>query len=255
MTLSITDSRETWRCAKYLCRQVQLRSKTWLDHSKLGYDKILMFIYCWSHKLTSQDFCEHELGINHNTVVDWNNYLQEVYAAKLLAKPLVIGGFDLTIETDESVFAKRKYNVGRVPKQQRVYGEICRETKQCFLYAVENRSLASLMPIIIEITEHGSLIMSDQWKSSNGIGSANKEYDHQTVNRSQNFIDQVTGVHTNTVERMWDVAKPRFRRRFRNHSQMLDSYLYEFMWRKRFPAGANPFETILQDIAGYWPPK
>lgn len=85
-----------------------------------------MFIYCWSQKLTTVDFCECEIGINHNTVVGWNknNYLREVCAAKLLANPKVIGGTGLSVESDESQFAKHKYNIGRVPKQQWVFGGI-----------------------------------------------------------------------------------------------------------------------------------
>lgn len=256
MSLSVTDKRERWRCSKSGCRQdVQLRLNTWLQNSRIGFDKIILFIYCWSHKLTAQEFCERELGINHNTVVDWNNYLREVCAAKLLANPLVIGGPGLTVEIDESVFAKRKYNVGRVPKQQWVFGGICRETKECFLYAVENRSAASLMPIIINSIAPGTLIISDKWKSYNGIRNCNRNYDHQTVNHSQNFIDPDSGAHTNTVERMWGVAKSSFRRRFGNHSQLLDSYLCEFMWRKRLPQQANVFEEILKDIAAFWPPQ
>lgn len=54
------------------------------------YDKVLMFIYCWSHKLSNQDFYERELGINHHTDVDWNKYLREVCAAELLANTYVI---------------------------------------------------------------------------------------------------------------------------------------------------------------------
>ena len=34
--------------------------------------------------MTSTQFCERELLMNKNTVVDWNNYLREVCAADLL---------------------------------------------------------------------------------------------------------------------------------------------------------------------------
>ncbi|XP_046663933.1 uncharacterized protein LOC124356778 isoform X2 [Homalodisca vitripennis] len=256
MTLSVTDGRERWRCRKNTCRQdIQLRSNTWLENSRLGFDKVLLFIYCWSHKLTSVDFCERKLKINHNTIVDWNNYLREVCAAKLLANPLVIGGPGLTVEIDESVFAKRKYNVGRVPKKQWIFGGICHETKDCFLFAVEDRSAASLMPIIVERIAPGTRIVSDKWRSYNGIRNANSNYDHNTVNHSENFIDPETGAHTNTVKRMWGVAKSSFRRQYGTHSKLLDSYLCEFMWRKRLTEGTNPFEAILQDIAAFWPPQ
>ena len=46
----------------------------------------------------------HELGINKNTVVSWNNYMGEVYATDLLINPVIIRGSDTTVEVDESLF-------------------------------------------------------------------------------------------------------------------------------------------------------
>lgn len=46
-------------------------------------------------------------------------------------------------------WAKRKHNVDRVPKQQWVFGGLSRETKESYLLVEEDRSAASLMPIII----------------------------------------------------------------------------------------------------------
>lgn len=55
------------------------------------------------------------------------------------------------------------------------------------------------------------------------------------------FIDPITGAHTNTVERMLGVAKASFRKWFGklgNHSELLDRYLCEFLWEQRLPDGA-----------------
>lgn len=63
MALNISETREQWRCLKRECRQdIQLRSGTWLDNSRLHCDKVLTFIYSWSFKLTSVAFSERELG-------------------------------------------------------------------------------------------------------------------------------------------------------------------------------------------------
>lgn len=75
----------------------------------------------------------------------------------------------MTVELYESMFAKRKYNVGHVIEQQWVFGGICREPKESFLFAVENRSAASLMKIIIENIMPGTKIISDCWKAYNGL--------------------------------------------------------------------------------------
>ena len=63
--------------------------------------------------MTSIDFCERELEIDKNTVVDWNNFLRELCAAEIIANPIAIGGPNTTVEVDESLFARRKNHHGR----------------------------------------------------------------------------------------------------------------------------------------------
>lgn len=116
------------------------------------------------------------------------------------------------MKIDESLFAKCKYNVGRVTKQQWVFGgSNCREPTECFIFAVENRTAASLIPIIEENIAPGSIIISDKWKSYNGIRNCNNQDNHIMVYHSKNFVNPESGAHTNTVERMWVVAKSTFR--------------------------------------------
>ena len=90
------------------------RVGTWLEGSKLTYRKIILFIYCWSRDLTTIKFSDHELDIGKNSVIDFNNYMREVCAADLLARPMSIGGPNTTVEIDESQFSRRKNNRGRV---------------------------------------------------------------------------------------------------------------------------------------------
>ena len=113
--------------------------------------------------MTSIEFCERELHMNKNTVVDWNNYLREVCAMDLLQNPIQIGGPNMTVEVDESLFARRKNHQGRGLPQQWVFGGICRETRDTFLYAVDRRDAATLLPIIQGSILPGTTIMSDLW--------------------------------------------------------------------------------------------
>ena len=102
MVLQLRDKGGRWRCHSRQCRtEVALRKNTWMEGSKLAYRDFILFIYCWSRKLTCVNFVEHELGINHCTTVDYNNYLREVCAADLLQNPSIIGGPNTTVEVDK----------------------------------------------------------------------------------------------------------------------------------------------------------
>ena len=56
---------------------------------------------------------------------------------------------------------------------------------------------------------------------------------HATVNHSLEFVNPVTGVHTQHVESYWNRVKMKFKRMKGVHDTMLSSYLDEYMWRER----------------------
>ena len=106
---------DRWRCHIRGCwEKVGVKKGTWLEQSKLPYRTVPLFIYSWACEMTSFEFCERELHMNKNTVVDWNNYLREVCAMDLLQNRVQIGGPNMTVEVDESLFARRKNHQGRV---------------------------------------------------------------------------------------------------------------------------------------------
>ena len=62
--------------------------------------------------MTLIQYCENELDIKKNAVIDWNNYLREVCAFTLINNSVVIGGAGTTAEIDESLFTGKKNQVG-----------------------------------------------------------------------------------------------------------------------------------------------
>ena len=80
-------------------------------------------------------------------------------------------------------------------------------------------------------------------------------YAHGCVNHKQNFVDPITGVHTQNIERLWGSMKwanKVHRGTLRSH---MDIYLDEFVWRKSQAAqGMDPFIAMLGAIASLRPP-
>ena len=59
----------------------------------------------------------------------------------------------------------------------------------------------------------GSIIHTDGWKAYNNIPTLSGGYTHMVVNHSKNFVNPLTGAHTQNVERMWREVK-RIRRMY-----------------------------------------
>ena len=95
------------------------------------------------------------------------------------------------------------------------------------MYTVPDRRAATLLPIIQGSIRHGTTIMSDMWAAYGGIQAMG--YAHLTVNHTYEFVDPITGAHTQNVENSWKNAKQSNKKRNGTHRSMLDSYEVEIM--------------------------
>lgn len=150
------------------------------------------------------------------------------------------------------MFTRRKNHAGRVLPQQWVFGGICRETKEVFLYTVPDRSAATLMSIINQSIAPESTIISDSWRAYTNIANQ-PQLNHLTVNHKFKFVNPQNEAYTQTIERTWRSAKKGNKKRSRAHSSLLDSYLCKYMWRVKFK-GDNLFEKIMEHIVEFYPP-
>uniref|UniRef100_A0A0L8I778 ISXO2-like transposase domain-containing protein n=1 Tax=Octopus bimaculoides TaxID=37653 RepID=A0A0L8I778_OCTBM len=150
----------------------------------------------------------------------------------LLRNPYQIGGLGHIVELDESMMCKRKYNRNRMPLERWVIGGWDREDKNGFLVFVPDRSSETLLPLIKKFIKPGTTIYSDCWSAYNGITEIDvtQKYTHFKVNHSENFVDPITNVHTNSVECYWKNVKRRFKSKMEVHTDMVESYLDEFFW-------------------------
>ena len=184
--------------------------------------------------------------------IDWFNFFRDVCAQYFLDHPITIGGSGTVVEIDESKFGKRKYNRGRMVDGHWVFGGIERGTTKSFMVVVDDRSAATLIPIIQRYIRPGTLIISDEWRAYSTLSSLG--YTHQMVNHSQNFVDPSTGAHTNSVEGYWSCVKRQMRRQgvMNTTNDLFPTYLLESLWRKRF-SGEDLFEKLLSCISEQCP--
>ena len=132
-----------------------------------------------------------------------------------------------------------------------VFGGMERGSGESFLVEVARRDAATLLPIIAQHVRPGTTVYSDEWAAYHQLSTATGNV-HLTVNHSLHFVDPVTGAHTQGVESMWSSCKRMMREERAMNSLLFDTYLPEFMWRRKF-GGPVAFGHILKHISEQYP--
>ncbi|KAL3124331.1 hypothetical protein niasHT_008563 [Heterodera trifolii] len=86
---------------------------------------------------------------------------------------------------------RRKYERGRlVVNDIWLFGGIeMGHLERCFMVPVQRRDAATLLPLIVQHIEPGSIIHSDIWRAYGGIPQLPNGYQHLIVNLQQNFVN------------------------------------------------------------------
>lgn len=240
-----------WRC-KNNGHDVKrsIRKGSWFGRSKLSFYEILMLTYYWCGKVSGQ-FVESDLGISHTTIADWKNFCREVCAEIVIETSEMLGGDNVIVEIDESKFGKWKYHRGRYVDGRWVFGGVERGTNKCFMVVVPNRSADVLLDIIRRYIRPGTIIISDCWRAYNTL--QHEGFQHLTVNHSYNFKDPVTGAHTNSIEGTWSAIKRQLSSN--TNTDLLESSLFEYMWRRRHTDSNNVYNVFLEAVATLYTPQ
>ncbi|XP_033121683.1 uncharacterized protein LOC117120726 [Anneissia japonica] len=248
----VIDGR-VFRCPNRDCRKVSsIRKGSFFEAAHIPLWKVIAITYMWSTNCgrprgPSQEFLMRELDIgSEHTIVDWNQFCRDVAVEYFVNHPQQIGGPGSIVEIDESAFAKRKYNRGRMVPEKWVFGAYEAARKRGVMVMVDRRDAVTLMPVINQWIAPGSIIWSDMWAAYNQI--PNQGFQHGTVNHTHHFVDPNTGVTTNHAEAMWSRAKAKFKSMMGpTNRDMIGGYLAEFMWNQRF--GDSPFFHFWTQIA------
>ena len=103
-----------------------------------------------------------------------------------------------------------QYNRGRPADESVWVFGMCDTSQQPalgYMEIVNDRTAATLLPIIEDHTHNGTIIWSDSWAAYNNIQQLPTVQNHDTVNHSLECVDSESGVHTNHIESYWNRVK------------------------------------------------
>ena len=222
-----------FRCSK--CKsEKSIRVGSFLVDCHLALDIFASLVYLLQTDMSFK-FIAELLDLRADTVGDYANLLREEYGKDLIENGGMLGGPGRIVQIDECLLAKAKRsrnNRARPVREQWVFGAYDVEAKVGWIELVENREADTLLPLIQEWCLPGTVIVSDGWAAYNNIQNR-LGFEHHVVIHEHNFVDPVTGVHTNNVEAYWQRCKRRFKRMYGTSRNLLPSHVDEFLWQER----------------------
>lgn len=240
-----------WKCPNRKCNKERtIRKNSCFENCKLSIATVFDLMYFWANDMHKHKFIMKELNLSSSTVVEWMNFMRDITVDYYESHHEKIGGPGVIVEIDECQLVRRKHHVGRLVKEQWIFGGIDRNSRKVFFVPVKDRSAKTLIACIIDNINPGSVIMSDMWRSYGGISQLSQAYVHATVNHSENFVDPVTFACTNTIESVWQELKNKHRERYGTHRPHLYSYISEFLWK--YENKERRFETLIEHICSLY---
>ncbi|XP_071629481.1 uncharacterized protein [Temnothorax longispinosus] len=198
-----------------------------------------------------QDNTLAETGVSSSaTIVDWFNFCREVCVFWAEQHSEKLGGPGHIVKIDEAKIGKRKYNRGRLVRDNWIFGGYERGSKKIFIVPVQDRTKTTLLACIKKWILPGTTIMSDCWKSYNCLN--NEGFQHATVNHSLNFVDPESGAHTQHIERVRREVRGNIPRYGTREDHVL-RYLCEFFFKRAY-SRLEQIEKFFEIIAEIYPP-
>ena len=158
---------DMWRCMNKNCkRRINIQYRAFFEQSKLDLWQVIGLTYIW---------CTNVMGLLMNWTLaaniqsDWFQFCRDVCETYFLVNPVQIGGVCHIVKIDESLFARQKYNCGRLVAEQWVFGGYDIQTKHDFLVPVPRRDAATLLPIIQPWVLPNTEIWTDMWAAYNNV--------------------------------------------------------------------------------------
>ena len=253
----------SWRCARPCRKNTCIRDGTFLAqlqrNLKLGI--FIRIVFKWTLGPTAISVA-NELSIDRRVVERLFALLRDCCTSKLRRNPINVGTANFVVQIDESMFHhKQRAHVGRVARDPVwVFGMVDTlfSPAKGYCEIVPNRTRATLTGVMNRVLNANSTVHSDSWRAYINLPQyVPAVVQHDMVNHRYNFVDPVTGAHTQHVESYWNRIKTWLKPKKGVIRANLQSYLNEFIWKDNHARiGNNPdrcFDEILVLISFDYP--
>ena len=136
-----------------------------------------------------------------------------------------------------------------------MFGVISTEYRPCrgYYQVVPRRDRATLTQILQRVLLPGSEVHSDDWAAYRHLARhVPNVVLHRTVVHRNNFVDPVTGIHTQEIESAWARLKYQVKREKGVRREDLQAFLNEQMWRD-WRGLDNVFNNLIAVLVNYYP--
>ena len=136
-----------------------------------------------------------------------------------------------------------------------VFGVISTKHRPCrgYYQVVPRRKRAILTQILQRVLLPGSEVHYDDWAAYHHLARhAPNVVLHRTVVHRNNFVDPVTGIHTQETESAWAWLKYHIKREKGIRGGDLQAFLNEQMWRD-WRGLDNVFNNLIVVLVNYYP--
>ena len=215
-------------------KKCSIRNGTFFEGSHLSLWQVfaLMYFNINDINMSNKAICKQlRIGSEH-TVVDWMQYIREIYSEYLDNHREKIGSPGLVVQIDESFICRRKYHRGRILVNQScwIVGGID-NNGNIFQQITHVRDKPTLENIILNNVELGSMIWTDGWKGYKDLSLIG--YQHEVVIHKNGF-KRLDGVHTNRIEAIWGAVKRKYRHITNKRSELMGYYLSQYDFKRKF---------------------
>jgi len=215
---------------------ISVRKGSFFEEFRLPLADIFAIIILWAEGKQIKDIII-DYGYGKNTIVAIISKLRSIPRGYYCDNHVRLGGPGKICQIDESQFVhKIKHHRGRAPSSDVwVFGiaDTSFTPAKCYMEIVPDRKARTLLPIIRRVCILGTTIQSDGWAAYAGI-EQELGFEHKVVNHKQNFVDPITGVHTQNIESCWNKMKNIIKSMRGVSKEQLPGLLCELMFKDEF---------------------